>query len=496
MAAANPDLRTPVPFCGTSKHPQIDRKDCEACRAYNRHRGTIRRDLLAAGLAEKKPAQPRPWKRKPELLTPVTRCKVHNGHHGGNYSTCEACRARDRYNGARNRAERRAGVDNRRRPIETAQAHVHRLIAEGGHTNLTIADISGLTSETISRVRVGGRGMQRTKTIDYLTHTAIMAVQPIGVGPALPTGYVDPLEARRIVQGLGAQGWSREHIAQLAGYSSKSGVSHPLFSTTRYIRIELLEKLRRVADKLRDQDITETQKPYPPGMQTRCYNDAMRRGWVPLRDWDGLDLADPNAKPEPEPDDAGPFVDYPALHLRVAEAAERDYVHPLTAITRLELYVVVALARDAGMSASATGALLGYPQHTGEERKTGERQSSRLRAHLADARLWLDTEPDGDPPTWLTTDGKGRKANFNKRYLPALVAVQPEPFGRGMTPAQLAERCGADVTPEQVAAFLKRAAVLADRPWSPLADQPVEKSRVRRRTARTGRRAGEERRAA
>jgi hypothetical protein len=213
-----------------------------------------------------------------------------------------------------------------------------------------------------------------------------------------------------------------------------------------------------------------------------------------------VDITDPDAEPfraealllagcVPVP--AGAVVDQ-ALRGRVRVAALGGFMDPLLPMAKLEAYAVVAYAQTADVSAADTGALLGYSQATRTDRKNGQRHVTRLRRHLTDARLWFETEPDGDAPAWLDYLRNGSKYDFHQ-YLPALLAVQSEPFGYAMTLAQLADRCGADTTAEQVRGFLTVAAELAARVWVPQSRKPVSQRTARRRAACTaGARVGEQ----
>lgn len=486
MPGPNAVLRQPVERCD-EHHPRVP--GCPKCLRWRCHLAAIRRDKIAAGVYEYRRIIP--MNERPKV---APRCRLHKASKPT--PGCRDCITRRTTSDAQRRWDIAHGTYRFRVAAADVRDLVEKLLTEGGHTPITLEQETGLNRETFREIRSG-----RRKYVSPDTADAIRAARP-RPQPAGRCAVFEPaLAVVRIYRGLAAQGWTQSHIAQQTdGLVQPLSVRRITSGGQGWVRPGHTAKARQVGDALVRYDIAELSKPLP-GMDRRTANRAARDGWVPLRRWAGRDITDPHAEPLPAtaeefPDTAADvppgtvFVDYLTLRLRIAAAGQDSYVPPMDLITKLESYAVVALAKDAGIGSSRTGAMLGYPQGTERERDTGERQVSRMRRELTDARLWFDTEPDGETPAWLA----GR-ADFH-RYLPLLLAVQPEPFGYGMTVAQLAERCGADVTLGQVTALLAEAATVADRRWQPLGARPIVKAGRRRRTARTVPARGRERRAA
>lgn len=412
----------------------------------------------------------------------VRRCRTHGKHRPG----CRPCSDWSSYHMRLRRWERQEGISRSNVPAELVAEHLRMLTSVGNLKQSDIARLSGIPKLTIWHICAG-----RRKYVFRLTADSLLAIQPRTEARPPKLGLVRSVEGQRILRGLLAQGWSFVHMGELMGNATRTAVQKLAHHPSGWMYPDTVDRIRVMADKLRNYDIADLDLPMD-GMDVRCANHAAKLGWAPLRDWDLLDITDPDAEPfraeapllagcVPVP--AGALVDQ-ALRSRVRSAAEAGFMDPLLSMTRLEAYAVVAYAQTAGVSAADTGALLGYPQATPTDRKNGQRHVSRIRTHLADARLWFQTEPDGDAPSWLVYLRTGAKHDFHK-YLPALLAVQPEPFGYGMTLAQLAGRCGADATAEQVHGFLMVAAELAARPWVPQSKKKATRGTVRRRTTCT-----------
>lgn len=391
----------------------------------------------------------------------VPRCGTHGKHRPG----CRPCLDWSAYDQRLRRWEQQEGISRANMDAEPVREHLEHLLRDGNYKIVDLARISGIPKLSLWAIRNG-----RRRYVFQITGETILAIKPrVGVRPP-KEGMVRAAEGVRILRGLSAQGWSFPFIGELMGNHTRTAVQKlAAYDLDRWMFPETLDRLRIVADKLGRYDITDLDKPMI-GMDIRCANYAARRNWAPLRDWDGLDIADPDAEPHHAEELNVPgrvHVDLDTLRVHIALIAERDgaFPDPLRSITRLEAYAAVWLAQEAGLSAADTGALLGYPQGTSKDRTNGQRQATRLRSHMIAARRWLTDEPDGNTPAWLTVTGDYR--NEMAQSIPALLAVQPEPFGYGMTPADLAERFGADVTEEEVRACLSRAAAVADRRWTP-----------------------------
>jgi len=137
-------------------------------------------------------------------------------------------------------------------------------------------------------------------------------------------------------------------------------------------------------------------------------------------------------------------------------------------------------AETAGLNDTQIGMLLGYDmsRHGSSAFDAGQRQVNRIRERMIEARKVLDKDPADWIPDWFSDDLKpAGKPNFGA-LLPALLAIQPEPLGLGMTVAQLADVCGAEY--RAMLDFLVYASREGERPWTRRGGPP---KRMRRKSA-------------
>lgn len=471
----NPDLRKPVPRCDET-HPdrRQARQSCPKCRAWISYTTTIRRDAIAAGQ----------WTVKPRSKQKTVKREPRCDDHVRGVAGCPPCQGWWRYQSALRRLELNAGTLRRNADQRTAQEHLRRLTdyQTGGWSLADLAAHSGVPRRCLTDI-INGRRI--SGKIFAITAESILAVQPRGKR-SFRKDLVPSAEVRRIHQGLLAQGWTFHHQANLIGLASRGGVR--AICESQWVSSHTVDRARLLRDKLGPYDINELPSPLP-GMSWRCANYAARKGWPALHDWDGVDITDPTAEPfrvephvEAELAIAGRLlIDYPAIDRRMRgdTTARLNWMEMAALVDRAS-----APDDDGNPTHSATeiGAMLGYPQNSDMQRKVGARQASRIRAILTEARAWLDGEPAGAAPEWLTPPVRQNGPATGVRYLPALMAVLPAPFGRGMPVAQLAERCGIDVTVDQVNEFVTEGAAAAATPWT------IRSQRPERKRARKGKR--------
>lgn len=482
--ARNDSLRIKPPRCDDDhpKAPRLpDRKNCPKCRAWDRYVGALRRDDYASG------------RRKPGERQPVTtqivkehRCLKHRSHPK---QGCDQCRAWRRYQAAERRLALAQGTLETCVDAAIVRAHLQALLDKqtGGWHLKEITRVTGLAYST---VQVIARG-QRTGAIFPDTWNAIRALKPKGEPVRHRTEVaIEATEARRIVQGLNRQGWTLMHMSQLMGHVTKHPAARVANGENDWISPKLLEEIRSLRDKLGEYDIARLPRPLP-GMRPQAATYAARRGWEPLIAWAGQDIADPHAVPYgDEPDEVLPglvavdqgddeaeetyaYVD-PILRSRVLITAEKvdettrrhnqraeAFIESLGSVTRLEAHAVAWMGANAGMNATQIAAMLGYSMRSEKEVDQGQRQVNRLRTANEQARAWIDSHQEGETPAWFTAPRTAGRKNINT-LLPALMALQPEPYGAGWSVAELAEQCG--VTVEEMRAFLAYASTEGDRP--------------------------------
>ena len=378
----------------------------------------------------------------------------------------------------------------------TLRTHLRALLDHntGGWSIREIAETCGLGISTIQTL-AGDYPSAARRTVTAHTWTTISALQPRNRPRATAICNTPATEAIRIVRGLVTQGWQLCHLEQLAGITRLDRFA---VGNMRTCRVETVDKLRRVADKLGGYDLTRMDNPMP-GMSDQAAAAGANRGWVPLRAWTDTDITDPNAQPwsvDNYDDDDEPvyaFVDQ-VLLVRVREAVEKlaDFpdqrfraaqwaAHPLTSITVLEAYAVVAAGVEYGMSSTELAILLGFPATALGRRESGERAVARIRQGVKRFREWADQSPTGQPPVWFNDAQPSRKLGFTQ-FVPALLAIQNPPWGLGWDVAQLAAWCA--VPEARMREFLVQASVQADRPFRPQAE--IDRTGIRRSVAGAG----------
>lgn len=373
-------------------------------------------------------------------------------------------------------------------PITTASEHLRRL-TNPDHGRWTLADISrttGVPKKTLSTA-LNSRSQE---TVSAATWQAIRDLRPKGT-IRVTADLVDVTEARRIIQALSAQGWTYGHMARLEGHKDAWNIGRLTTQRIAMCTPDVRAMTRRLRDQLGRYDIANVERPLI-GMSVRAATDAANKRWAPLHAWAGQDIADPDATPwakpgvpfyhepvDPDDDDRDPdlpFIDREKIR-RVRLIAERCaatrshggwrrslWIPPLK-LTRFELHALVGLATDLGMSLAEISDLLGYCNATPKRVASGQRCVSRYLLALRTARAWTTTHPPGWVPSWFTyARSNAGKPNFDD-YLPALLALQPAPFGPGWSVRQLAEYCGVDT--RTMHRFLVVAGRVADTWWQP-----------------------------
>lgn len=472
MPFHRPELRAEPERCNAPRVTGVrhDRKNCAQCVAWDRFTRLRRWDMIQAGTYVSN--------RYHADITPAHRCKRHGRHMKG----CQACRDWNRYQAALRRQRIQTGQYQPAAPIGQVKAHMDTLLdpKTGGWFISEIVSVTGLSLKTVQELAAGGRKVK----VFAATWDAVRVLQPKGTPRPRTAVMVDATEVRRTFQGLAAQGFTFDHLAALMGLSSKNSAnrlaSHPSPWTTPD-SVQTARKLRR---KLGDHDVT---RELLPGMSKKCATLARRRGWLPLNAWAGRDIADPAARPRslqlvPSADEGDalpalpPFVD-PVLATFVRLTAERladttrdlnrradGYIKPTGRITRLEMHAVVSLGLRSGMTQSQVAALIGYPSSTPEEIERAQRSVGRFKRDITAAEKWIQEHPVGWLPSWFTFTHTAGVDDFGAQ-LPALLALQPAPFGPGWDLTELAERCG--VSPDEMQRFIDRAAGAADKIWQP-----------------------------
>lgn len=467
-----------APKCRQS-HSRAQRNQCETCKARKSWLQRIRNIALRKGA--------RVVGVHRADLTPVRRCRTHRRHHAG----CPDCRRWGRYDSAVRRKQNREGTAEPMAPVAVVQKHLAALLDKntGGWIRSEIIARTGIGRNSLYTIMAG-----RVKYVRTSTWHAIRALQPRNRPAPRRSNEVPALEVRRITQGLAAQGWTFQHMAKLLHYKYRDTASDLAHGTSRWVTTDTLETARKLRAVLGPYDINVLRTPLP-GMNrttaTRCRN----LGWVPLAAWAGQDITDPAAVPygkrlrlvdpiEDDPAPAGdeellPYID-PVLLPLVRQAAEKAdaigevgtgkraaaWTDPLGRVTVLERYAVTAYGTHLGMTAAEVGALLGYPVRTDQEHDAAERAVCRFREHLTAVRKWIDSDPAGETPDWYR---KATTSHAVDAYLPALLALLPEPVGPGWSVTEMAKRCG--VPEDEMNALVRRAAVLGDRSWSPQVKQ-------------------------
>lgn len=166
----------------------------------------------------------------------------------------------------RARAERAGRGNTGRYSAEAVTRHIRGLLAAApGATNADVARASGISSRAI-RYLLGQEGGVRRPSVYMKTAIRILSIH------ALPTtAGVSPTVARRMVEALAVQGWSRPDIAQRAGM--KPGTLAP--TNSRTLSPATCSAIARTFLALR----------YEKGANARSITYGKRRGYVPWAAW-------------------------------------------------------------------------------------------------------------------------------------------------------------------------------------------------------------------
>jgi hypothetical protein len=496
----NAALREPPPRCEV-KHPRSPkgqgrrrRADCPDCARWDAHIHALNNDRVRTGSHVRRtiPALHRP-------IVPARPCPDHGNHAAG----CNPCRAYTKYLGALRRHAERTGTLERRAPATLVRKHLENLLnpETGGWFIFEIAKVSGVSTQLISDV-IHGR---RTKAVLAHNWNALRGLKPKGKPRHKLSFMVDATELRRTAQGLAAQGWTFGAMAQIVG---KTGSNMAKFASRRsgWTTPEAVDQIRLLRDKLGEYDVALLPEPLP-GMNRRAALIAAKKGWLPLSAWVDRDIADPAATPwtdtvvdddQEDPESVISLIDSELYH-RVREIAQRAadvpntrpgdqerraYIDPIGRVTRLEAHVVAHHAVENGLTSSEIAKMLGYPSRTKQERDNGERQAARIRANIKAAWEWIKSGAAGETPDWYRGAAASTTRVELRKLLPALVAVQPAPYGAGWTVAELAVRCG--IEHEEMSAFLAWAKHEADRIWARRSEPPTGRTRIHQPRAAVG----------
>lgn len=416
--------------------------------------------------------------------TPVPRCpKRHPIHHAG----CEGCRDWGRYQRRLETWERAHGISRSFVPVGPTLEHLMFLTGEGNRTIESIAAESGVSSKAIQKIMAG----KRSKLLP-ITEQSLAAIKPLPAHTPPFRNLVPNTEGVRLLRGLFAQGWTDRHIGDLLGGLGRGAARFiAVDQRSHYMERETLDRVRAVARDLGGYDIDELPRRLP-GMDPRSARSAAEKGWHKLRAWEGLDIADPAADPATakadqlaaltavdDQDEAGAdlmlgYVD-PLFVKTVKETAERVrigsrtadgrtgdlYLPKLDGLRQLEMHVAWWYAEEGGLNDSQIGVMFGYAP--GDE--AGGRHINRVRARVLEARAWFERHPHGWVPRWFAWKPSKIGGIAFDVVLPALIALQPAPFGPGWSIPQLADICG--VPEEDMVGFLVYASRMGDRLWKP-----------------------------
>lgn len=469
------------PLCDI-KHTGPDavgpRSTCQTCRARKTWRDRLRRDQIRQGL--------RPRRRPEALSQPADKCPEHPRPR----TDCHPCRAYIRYQRARLRQMHKEGRTSPKVPLPVVQQHLEQLLDKqtGGWTIVRISKKTGVALAVLHKIRGGGGAK-----VYGVTAGAILALEPLGQPTVFHSNTEPVLETQRIVQGLMAQGWTTRHMANMLGLRYRTcHVSVSKFAYGRCgpsVNIDTRDKFRALRGRLGHYDITVMATPLP-GMSALTARKARAAGWKPMSWWNGRDITDPNvttAPPSPVEDveivqetPAPPaprysFVDrvlrerataaIQTVTLNIADDTGRSadiWIEPLAGLTRFTLHLVWWMAETSGLNDTQIGALLGYDTATTLGCDAGQRQANRIRERVLAARAWIDSDPYGKTPDWLTRQFSSRP-DFTGP-LTALMAVHEPTFGAGWSVAELAGRC--QVSDDDMHTYLAFAARLGDQPWT------------------------------
>lgn len=435
--------------------------------------------------------------------TPVPRCpERHPVFRAG----CETCRKWSRYQRRMTIWERAHGISRALVSPEQTRAHLEFLTTEGNRNLIDIVTESGISDFAISAILAG-----RTTKILRITEQSLLALKPSVSPRPRRRNLVASLEGVRILRGLFAQGWCWPHLGDLLGGLSRNGACNFARKGARkWMEQETLVRIRAVARELGPFDVDQLPEPLP-GMLPRCATQGRKNGWHKLSYWDDRDITAEDSAPagttgtpattdhveadEPDEPDVA-FIDPLILKtiedtsIRIRLGTPDDtgragnlWIPTLEGLHQLELHAAWWYAENAGLNDTHIGVMFGYDMTTEGSRSydAGQRQINRIRDRVLTARAWTETHRHGQVPNWFTEpSGPGRSSMSN--LLPALIALQPAPFGAGWTVEQLADACG--VTTQDMAGFVAYATSKADMLWKPQTHTTARRGRRPRRCAR------------
>jgi hypothetical protein len=467
------------------KHPAgTNSLTCPVHRERHRWYTAVRAYRIAAGLHQPRPG--RGNRPNPKLRTHVPKCG--QSHTYDERLRCENCKKRNAYVAALRRDETAAGYTlNRMIDAAPARQHVTEVLVPSGLRLCDIAERSGVGYHLVSNLVRGVSNL-----INAINADAILSVRPAD-RPIAPQGMVDAIAVRRILQGLSAQGWTAAYMGELEGCSF-SNINYHMQGRPNgnhrglFVKVEVLEMARRLADKLGPFDISDLETPLD-GMSKRVAARAVRNGWHVLSDWDGLDITDPAATPfdatSPLPFDA-PAVGF-ALAFEPIRAFddngnEHVYAAPFTdQLTRAEAYEVVRRGSRPGRG--------GEPRLSArilaERLQLEERMIQRMRATNRDIDAFLAgppplavalhlagivlTDTAFEPHIKLhlarTTLGRYPLSFGFANRLTILRLTQPQPYGLAWTDEQVADWLGCSAT--DATALRQRAEVAGGQDFAP-----------------------------
>lgn len=168
-----------------------------------------------------------------------------------------------------------------------AAERIRYLNTRHGYTIAEIAELSGVGTTTLTKVRNG-----RQQSVSSITRDALFGVKP----RTEPTGYVDATGTRRRLEALAAIGWSLEQIAEASGFHDTVLRRFRRGAQPR-VHIESAERVKAVYDEL-------SMRPAPADTRERrgavkqVLSRAEREGWLPPMAWDDDQIDDPDYTPQ------------------------------------------------------------------------------------------------------------------------------------------------------------------------------------------------------
>src|SRR5690606_37943105 len=169
----------------------------------------------------------------------------------------------------------------KRRPVARVRQHVQLLRRTMSIRG--IAKAAGVTHQTSLKIMRG-----EVVTVLPATERKILAVTPT-VGAVL----LDSIGAQRRVQALAAAGWTGEEIGRLvAARRGDAWANINRVLKGQRITASLAHEIAAVYEDLQQQ--------VPPSTTAskRAKARAQRNRWAPPAAWDGIDIDDPDAKPD------------------------------------------------------------------------------------------------------------------------------------------------------------------------------------------------------